>query len=269
MAQRNNLGHLLNETFETHEDGGIEWWRDVPGYVGLYRVSDWGRLKALARWRVGNGGSKYLRKEKFIQIKPNRYGYVEVALYNHLGVCKYVKVHQLVLLAFVEPCPDGMQCRHSPDSDKTNNRLENLQWGTAKQNKRDQYIQNEVTIIKGEQHPFAKLTEQDVLNIRVFYNSGDKTLLQLSQIFGVSTSSVGDVVKGITWKHVGGPIYTSDGHACGERQHLAKLTTTDIIHIRELHASGGYTYKSLSDKYGVTLSSIRSIVLKHSWKHVE
>lgn len=46
-------------------------------------------------------------------------------------------VHRLVLEAFVGPCPPGMECRHFPDRDPTNNRLDNLSWATRKQNMED------------------------------------------------------------------------------------------------------------------------------------
>jgi hypothetical protein len=47
-----------------------------------------------------------------------------------------VRIHQLVLLAFVGPKPPGMQTRHL-DGDKTNNRLTNLVYGTPSENQRD------------------------------------------------------------------------------------------------------------------------------------
>jgi hypothetical protein len=45
-------------------------------------------------------------------------------------------VHQLVLEAFVGPCPPGMECLHAND-DATDNRLVNLRWGTHTENVQD------------------------------------------------------------------------------------------------------------------------------------
>jgi hypothetical protein len=61
-------------------------------------------------------------------------GYMLVSL----GFNKKRAVHTLVLEAFVCPRPKGMQCRHLDDN-KKNPRLENLCWGTPKENLADQY----------------------------------------------------------------------------------------------------------------------------------
>jgi hypothetical protein len=46
-------------------------------------------------------------------------------------------VHCLILETFKGPCPPGMQARHFPDSDRTNNRLSNLSWSTPEINQAD------------------------------------------------------------------------------------------------------------------------------------
>lgn len=48
-------------------------------------------------------------------------------------------VHQLILETFVGPKPDGMEGCHYPDSDKSNNRLDNLRWDTHGENAKDKY----------------------------------------------------------------------------------------------------------------------------------
>jgi hypothetical protein len=61
--------------------------------------------------------------------------YLVVTLYRD-GRPKSVSVHRLVLLAFVGPCPDGLEGLHW-DDDPANNRLSNLRWGTPGDNQRD------------------------------------------------------------------------------------------------------------------------------------
>ncbi len=48
-------------------------------------------------------------------------------------------VHQLVLEAFVGPCPSGLECRHL-DGNPDNNQLENLRWGTRLENMADKKL---------------------------------------------------------------------------------------------------------------------------------
>lgn len=116
-----------------------ERWRPVPGYEGLYSVSDHGRVYAHPRERrCGHPGSAPQRRPGAL-LKPNPVGtprtHLAVALTKD-GKRRDFKVHQLVLLAFVGPCPDGMETLHS-DDDPTNNHLSNLRYGTRSENQRD------------------------------------------------------------------------------------------------------------------------------------
>lgn len=51
---------------------------------------------------------------------------------------KRLYLHRAVLEAFVGPCPDGYECRHL-DGNPTNNRVENLVWGTPSENMQDRW----------------------------------------------------------------------------------------------------------------------------------
>ena len=60
---------------------------------------------------------------------------------------------------------------------------------------------------RGELAGISKLTEDEVLQIRNLYHQG-KTAKELDEMFGIKVTSF--IVKGLTWKHVGGPIQTVD-----------------------------------------------------------
>lgn len=53
----------------------------------------------------------------------------------------------------------------------------------------------------------------------------------------------------------------------GEKQHLSKLTESDVIEIRKLKLS--YTYIEIGEMYGVYYSTIEKIVNGRTWKHVK
>ena len=93
-----------------------EIWRPVVGYEGLYEISSHGRARSLGRI-VSNGAGKTKRLVgKLMRLSTNG-RYLLVALCRE---AKYERkyIHRLVLEAFVGPCPEGMEARHFPDSDK-------------------------------------------------------------------------------------------------------------------------------------------------------
>lgn len=55
---------------------------------------------------------------------------------------------------------------------------------------------------RGEHHGNAKLSEQDVLQIRYLNESGQGSYVALALRFGISKASVADIVTRRTWQHV-------------------------------------------------------------------
>lgn len=109
-----------------------EQWRDISGYEGLYQVSNLGRVKSLPRMAKSKNDSYRAVKEAILKHDVRYLGYHSVCL------CKYNRkanffVHRLVWSAFHGPIPKGMHVNHI-DEDPTNNRLENLNLMTPKEN---------------------------------------------------------------------------------------------------------------------------------------
>lgn len=114
-------------------------WRPVPGYEGLYSVSDRGEVLAHERSRqCGHPGSAPQRRPAVL-LKGNPVGnpraHLAVALTKD-GVRRHFKIHQLVMLAFVGPCPEGLEVLHWDDNPE-NNQLGNLRYGTRAENQLD------------------------------------------------------------------------------------------------------------------------------------
>lgn len=109
-------------------------WRDVPGYEGLYQVSEFGDVKALAK-TVPHGRSKMRPyPERVMNLRKNNFGYLSIELSKN-GEQKNLKVHRLVAMAFV-PNSDPKRLIHIDhlDMDKTNNHYSNLEWVTQEEN---------------------------------------------------------------------------------------------------------------------------------------
>jgi hypothetical protein len=119
-----------------HREG--ETWRPVVGYEGRYEVSDLGRVRSLDRtvWRDG----PYRRHQvtyrgRVRAVHQQEKGYVGLCLWKD-GQTHSCRVHQLVLEAFVGPCPEGMEALHGNGVRHDNRRI-NLRWGTPAENAAD------------------------------------------------------------------------------------------------------------------------------------
>ena len=104
----------------------IEEWRTIVGYEGQYEVSSYGRVRSLDRFYYR------LHKGKVLSPTKDRYGYLTVTL-NCNGKSKTIKIHRLVAQAFL-PNPDNLPQINHLDEDKTNNRVDNLEWCDPKYN---------------------------------------------------------------------------------------------------------------------------------------
>ena len=109
-------------------------WRSVVGFDGLYEVSSRGDVRSIPRLdRMGR------RNRSGRILKPGR----DKKGYLFVGLCKDGKqvtrrVHTLVLEAFAGTCPPGQQCRHLDGNPGNNCWPENICWGTASEDRRDQ-----------------------------------------------------------------------------------------------------------------------------------
>ena len=164
-----------------------EVWMDIPGYEGGYQASSLGRVRSLPRQVpvYSKTGRIHLRSCPGVVLRPavcDRAGHVSV----HLG--KYTRgipVHQLVMLAFQGAPPPGTEAMHL-NGIPTDNRPENLRYGTHSENMIDMYRSG-----KGR----LKLTPEEVRQIRFGLHCG-WTMRELAGAYGVSRTSICDIGKG-------------------------------------------------------------------------
>lgn len=95
-----------------------EIWKDIEGYEG-YQVSSYGRVKN-KRGKITFG------------VKGDKDGYLRITLTKN-NIQKTYKVHRLVAIAFI-PNPDNKPFIDHINTEKTDNRVENLRWCTSKEN---------------------------------------------------------------------------------------------------------------------------------------
>lgn len=111
-----------------HVTTDSEVWKDVVGYEGLYQISTFGRVKSLKRFDTrGNP-----LKSRILKNVSRGNGYLSVNLCKN-ATAKLFNLHRLVAQAYI-PNPDSKPQVNHIDEDKTNNKIDNLEWVTIKEN---------------------------------------------------------------------------------------------------------------------------------------
>ena len=188
---------------DEHLNNSPEEWKAIPGYEGLYDVSNQGRIRSY--WRkfgLAGGGCKFIPDELPQKIlKPSLIaGYPAVNLMANQYPRKMysTRTYRLVLLAFVGPCPPGLEALHG-DGIKTNCFLKNLSWGTRSENLKDRFRHGHTH--NGMNHPGNKLTDGQVLKIRFLCAQGYPRK-NVAKVFGVCTHNIDLIVNRKTWTHI-------------------------------------------------------------------
>lgn len=186
------VGPSMSKNYSTYQ-GLIdnEKWLSCPGWPG-YEVSDIGRVRS--SWGAGKTkgvgrGSRSIGCDWWIlSLGTNGSGHKQVSLTRD-GKTKTVRVHQLVIEAFVGPCPKGLEVCHK-DGNPANNVLSNLRYGTPRSNQIDR--------LKHKGNPLVKLTPEKVSTIRNRLLSGEKGY-KLAKEYNVSPATISMIRNEKIW----------------------------------------------------------------------
>lgn len=198
-----------------------ESWKPIPGFQD-YAVSTHGRVKRIAdsvSWKAGH-----------LLSPANVLGYRCVTLRTG-GISRMLKVHRLVLTAFVRYPNPGEEANHL-DGHKEHNDLENLCWVTKSENmrhairhglyappsgdchwsrkyphrvargERNGMVLHPERVSRGETHPFAKLTALQVRHILSANYQRIGSQRAMAKKFNVSPSTICDIVNRKKWRHL-------------------------------------------------------------------
>lgn len=112
----------------------------------------------------------------------------------------------------------------------------------------------------GSSHPLSDLTEAQVLSAREEYRGGRGQVSELAKKYRVTGSTMSDILRGRTWKHV-----TGSHRAQGKSR--VRLTEEDVLRIRSRRREGE-TLWGIAKDYNTSAANISNICTGKSWKHV-
>lgn len=176
----------------------MEKWVAIVDYPS-YEVSDSGSVRTVARTIRHPRGFDANLKSRVITKRLSAKGYILVNIENEDGQ-KSRQVHRLVAQAFIDNPNNKPQVNHK-NGIKTDNRVENLEWCTNRENIIHAYANGLIDVAKGEGSGRSKLKTKDVVSIRERRLAGITTK-DLSETYGVCKSTIKRIINRKLWSHV-------------------------------------------------------------------
>lgn len=167
----------------------IEIWVPVYGLEGIFEISSMGRIKKIVQFRSDGRRLRPSKTGGILKCYVNEDGYLACRLSYGTMARGPKLVHRLMLSSFVRPPKLGEVTRHL-NGNRLDNRLANLAWGTILENAKDRIAHGRQ--LRCEQHPSAKLTRKQVLEIRSAPRgtNANPVNMQLAKRYGVSFSLI-------------------------------------------------------------------------------
>ena len=153
-----------------------------------------------ATYTIASEGEVYGAYGQPIKLRPDTCGYATFTA-GRKGHRTRVSVHRLVAELFI-PNPNNLPEVDHKDANRMNPSKENLEWVTHEENVKRAYARgNHVGRAVGENNPRVKMNAALVLRLRAEYGAG-ATIQELAEKYNHPWSTIGNAVKGYTWKHL-------------------------------------------------------------------
>lgn len=180
-----------------------EEWRAVPGYEGLYELSNMGRVRSLDRIVRASGVSKRRAFGRVLNPYTNKLRYQYVALSKD-GKSKTLSIHRLVANVFV-PNPNNYSIINHKDENPSNNRADNLEWCTQMYN-----VHYGTGMERGDAKSNHGRMAVDKLDLNGNYICSYRSISEAAEAVGVRKQSICACLKG---KHSNGRnVFTAGGY---------------------------------------------------------
>jgi len=231
----------------------METWKPLSRFDGIIEVSDAGGVRRISTMVPCKGGHKRCAPARTFKPRRHPWGYHWYE-FSVAGKKYWDFAHRLVLEAFVGPCPKGYYALHF-DNDPSNNRLDNLRYGTPAENCGDKLMHG--TQRTGEQINWHKLKENQIVSIRCRRANGER-LSDIGSDYGLSEAYVWHICTGKKWPNAGGPIE-------GKVRNVNILDSGQRLEALKLRADGWGIHR-IAVRFGVSNTQIHNLVKKHENK---
>ena len=161
-------------------------WKMIPAFGGRYEASETGEIR--------HSLNKNIRK-----ARKNKFGYLQLNFSKNDGTGKSdtILVHRLVAMTFI-PNPNNLPEVNHKDGNKQNNCVDNLEWCGYSENGKHAYKIGLQQAQKGENHVKAKLTLNQVKQIKQFYKEGISQQ-KIADLFNVSQITISRIIRGMRY----------------------------------------------------------------------
>lgn len=168
--------------------GMKELWKSIVGFEDLYKVSNTGKVIALAKDIKRGKSYCMVIHQPEMELTPtiDKWGYWGVNLWRN-GKCVRKKVHRLVAENFL-PNPDGMKYINHKDEDKRNNIVTNLEWCTSAYN--NTYGTRVERMCRSKYKPIEQYTKDGIFVARY------ESLMMAESATGIKATNISRCAKG-------------------------------------------------------------------------
>ena len=172
----------------------METWKELKGYEGDYEVSNMGQVRSTTKVFTcyslrGNGIHERTRYGRILQPSVQNNGYLVVWLSRN-GKVKAHTVHRLIAKTFIEN-PKNLYCVNHKNGNKTDNRVENLEWCTSGENLKHAY------------EKLGRVHRKGTKIICIELNKTFESIKSASEELNVNKEAIGNCLAGRV-KHAGG-----------------------------------------------------------------
>lgn len=151
-------------------------------------------------YKISNYGKIIGKRNKPLSDKPDKSGYITTSINLGEGIGKISGRHRIIATIFI-PNPYNLPEVNHIDGNKENNRADNLEWVTKKENQ--QHASHVLKKRAGIYNYHVKMTEEIVIEIYNECKNTNKKYIDIAKEYNIEPDAVRRIANGVTWKYLG------------------------------------------------------------------